>query len=87
MTVLKEVRQNYGKLKLYINGEWIDSESTQIYESVNPATGGVIATFPSATDQEVNHAIESAHAAMTTWGAVPVRGKAKSLFEIGRAHV
>ncbi|MCP4683309.1 MAG: aldehyde dehydrogenase family protein [Desulfobacterales bacterium] len=82
MTVLKEVQQNYGRLKLYINGEWVESESSQIYESVNPTTGEVIATFPSATDDEVNQAIESAHAAMKTWGAVPVRDKARYLFDL-----
>jgi len=87
MTVLNEVQQHYGKLKLYINGEWVESTSTQIYESVNPATGEVIATFPSATDDEVNLAIESAHAAMKTWGAVPLRDKAKYLFDLRQKFV
>ena len=82
MAVLKEVQQNYGKLKQYINGEWIESEATDIYESVNPATGEVIATFSSATDDEVSQAIESAHAAMKTWGDVPIRDKARHLFDL-----
>jgi len=82
MTVLEEVQQDYGKLKLHINGEWLESKSTQIYESVNPATGKVIATFPSSTDEEVNQAIESAHAALKTWGEVPVRDKARYLFDL-----
>jgi malonate-semialdehyde dehydrogenase (acetylating) / methylmalonate-semialdehyde dehydrogenase len=87
MAVLKEVQQNYGKLKQYINGEWAESRSNQIYESVNPATGGSIATFPSATDDEVDQAIESAHAAMKTWGAVPLRDKARYLFDLRQKFV
>jgi malonate-semialdehyde dehydrogenase (acetylating)/methylmalonate-semialdehyde dehydrogenase len=82
MAVLSEVKQNYGKLKQYMNGEWVESKSTDIYDSVNPATGEVIATFSPATDGEVTQAIESAHAAMKTWGEVPVRDKVRHLFDL-----
>jgi len=82
MAILKEVQQHYGNLKQYINGQWIESKSTESYESVNPATGKGIASFPIATDQELNQAIESAHAAMKTWGEVPVRDKARYLFDL-----
>jgi malonate-semialdehyde dehydrogenase (acetylating) / methylmalonate-semialdehyde dehydrogenase len=87
MAILKEVQKNYGKLKQYINGEWVESKSTDIYESVNPTTGEVIATFPSATDDEVDQAIASAQAAMKAWGAVPVRDKAKYLFDLRQKFV
>jgi malonate-semialdehyde dehydrogenase (acetylating)/methylmalonate-semialdehyde dehydrogenase len=56
MTVLPEVEKHYGKLKFFINGSWMDSTSEQIYEDVNPATGEVIAEFPSATDSEIEQA-------------------------------
>jgi malonate-semialdehyde dehydrogenase (acetylating)/methylmalonate-semialdehyde dehydrogenase len=79
---LDEVQANYGKLKLFINGEWQDSKSEQIYESVNPATGEVIATFPSATQAEVHQAIESAQAALQEWQKVAVRDKARYLFDL-----
>ncbi|MBT4091954.1 MAG: aldehyde dehydrogenase family protein, partial [Deltaproteobacteria bacterium] len=82
MTILEEVKKNYGELKLYINGEWIKSQSTDIYESVNPATGVPIATFPSATEAEVTRAVESAQAALETWKDVPVRDKARYLFDL-----
>ncbi len=82
MTVLKEVEKNYGQLKLYINGEWVESESADIYDSVNPATGETIATFPSATEAEVQQAIESAQSALQTWKTVPLRDKARYLFDL-----
>ena len=82
MAILKEVKKNYGKLKLYINGEWVDSESNHIYESVNPATGELIATFPSATKAEVEKAIEAAQSAFHVWKNVPLRDKARYLFDL-----
>ncbi len=82
MAILQEVEKNYGKLKLHINGEWVDSLSTNVYESVNPATGEVIATFPSATPDEVNRAIETAQTALHAWKEVPLRDKARYLFDL-----
>lgn len=82
MTLLPEVKKHYGQLKLYINGEWAASQSTDIYDSVNPATGETIATFPSATEAEVEKAIESAQAAFKVWKDVPLRDKARYLFDL-----
>ena len=82
MAIVQEVEKHYGKLKLYINGEWVESNSTNIYSNVNPATGEEIATFPSATDAEVNKAVEAAQAAFEVWKKVPVRDKARYLFDL-----
>ena len=82
MAFLPEVQKHYGKLKLYINGGWIESESDLVYEDLNPATGEVIAEFPSATDSEIEKAIQSAHAALSKWRDVPLRDKAKYLFDL-----
>ena len=60
MALLPEVQKHYGKLKFYINGRWVTSESDLIYEDVNPATGEVIAEFPSATDRDIEAAIDAA---------------------------
>ena len=52
-----------GKLKNYINGEWVESKSTQFREVVNPATGAVIAHVPLSTDEEIEDAVNAAHEA------------------------
>jgi malonate-semialdehyde dehydrogenase (acetylating)/methylmalonate-semialdehyde dehydrogenase len=49
MAILPEVKSHYGQLKFLINGEWVESKSTDIHETTNPATGEVIAQFPTAT--------------------------------------
>ncbi len=82
MALLPEVEKHYGRLKFYINGEWLDSESTQIYEDVNPASGEVIAEFPSATDNEIEQAVQSAQEALKAWGDVSLRDKARYLFDL-----
>jgi malonate-semialdehyde dehydrogenase (acetylating)/methylmalonate-semialdehyde dehydrogenase len=82
MAVLPEVEKHYGKLKFFINGSWVDSVSDQIYEDVNPATGEVIAEFPSATDGEIEQAIQTAQAALEKWREVPLRDKARYLFDL-----
>ncbi len=81
MTLLPEVQKHYGMLKFYINGQWVDSESERIYEDVNPATGEVIAEFPAAIDAEIEAAVQSAQAALSSWGEVPLRDKARCLFD------
>ncbi len=82
MAVLPEVEKHYGKLKFFIGGNWVESESDQIYEDVNPATGEVIAEFPSATDSEIEQAIQAAQMALEQWRQVPLRDKARYLFDL-----
>jgi malonate-semialdehyde dehydrogenase (acetylating)/methylmalonate-semialdehyde dehydrogenase len=82
MALLPEVQKHYGKLKFYINGSWVESESDLIYEDVNPATGEVIAEFPSATDSEIEAAIDAAQGAVAKWREVPLRDKSRYLFDL-----
>ncbi len=82
MAILDEVQEHYGKLRQYINGEWTESASGVSYEDVNPATREVIATFPSATDDEIDIAVESAQTALNAWKGVPVRDKMRCLFDL-----
>lgn len=78
--LLEEVKKHYGRLKLLIDGEWIESRSTQVQKDYNPATGEEIAEFPTATGEEAVQAIEAAQKAFQTWRNVPVRDRAYMLF-------
>ena len=56
----------------YIAGEWVDATSQATFENRNPAdTTDVIGTFPLATVEDVERAIESANSALPTWAALP----------------
>ena len=41
--VLPVPSKDYGRLKNYINGEWVDSESKETRDVINPATNELIA--------------------------------------------
>src|SRR5699024_6820310 len=53
------------KKKLFINGEWIESE--EYYELRSPYTSEKIADIPLANTTEVNNAVETANAVQKTW--------------------
>ena len=48
--------------KHYINGKF--SEGSEKFETINPANGKPWATFPAASQEESNLAIESAYSAL-----------------------
>lgn len=60
------------KIKLLINGEFVDSRTSEWREVVNPATQAVLAHVPFATPDEVDAAIQAAHAAFAAWKSTPI---------------
>ena len=59
-------------LKMFVGGQWVDSESGETFEASSPSTGEVIATLPKGTRADAAHAVETAHrarAAMASLGA------------------
>jgi malonate-semialdehyde dehydrogenase (acetylating) / methylmalonate-semialdehyde dehydrogenase len=73
----------YGKLNNYVNGEWVESKSTQIREVVNPATGQVIAHVPLSTDQEIEDAANTANEAFRAWRETPPVVRSRYFFKLG----
>jgi len=64
-------------VKLLINGEFVDSRSTQWRDVVNPATQQVLARVPFATAQELDAAVASAKDAFKTWRKTPIGTRAR----------
>ena len=50
------------KVKLLIDGEWVESQTTEWHDIINPATQQVLAKVPFATAEEVDAAISAAQA-------------------------
>ena len=65
------------KVPLFIGGEWVESKSEQLIPVLNPATQGVLAQLPCATDEEMQAAIASASEAFQSWKEVPVPERAR----------
>ena len=68
----------------YIGGEWIPSESGEVFENRNPAdTRDVIGRFPLSTSEDVNAAVNAAQQALPRWKQMPAPRRAEILFRLG----
>ncbi|TGV03691.1 aldehyde dehydrogenase family protein, partial [Mesorhizobium sp. M00.F.Ca.ET.186.01.1.1] len=64
--------------KNYINGEWVDSHTGQVFPSTNPAnTSEVLGYFQKSDGLDARAAIEAAAQAFPDWAkkSAPVRGE------------
>jgi malonate-semialdehyde dehydrogenase (acetylating)/methylmalonate-semialdehyde dehydrogenase len=82
VALLSEIKSNYGRLRLYIDGKWIDSDSTEVYPVTNPAKGEVIAEAPCATSAEIEMAVDAAQRGFETWRNVPLRDRARLMWNL-----
>jgi aldehyde dehydrogenase (NAD+) len=73
--------QQYGQ---FIGGEWVPSSSKQTFDTQNPATGEVLATFPQGTRDDVRRAIDAAEAALPKWRSTPAPMRGELLLEAAR---
>jgi malonate-semialdehyde dehydrogenase (acetylating)/methylmalonate-semialdehyde dehydrogenase len=64
-------------VKLLINGQFVESKSTEWRDIVNPATQEVLARVPFATPDEINAAVDSAKTAFKTWRKTPIGARAR----------
>lgn len=64
-------------VKLLINGEFVESKTTQWRDVVNPATQQVLARVPLATAEELDAAVAAAKAAFKTWRKTPIGARAR----------
>ncbi|MCA0985247.1 CoA-acylating methylmalonate-semialdehyde dehydrogenase [Halobacillus yeomjeoni] len=68
-------------LKNFINGEWVESESSEQLEVPNPATGELLARVPISTKKDVDKAVKAAEAAFQSWKNVPVPKRARIMYK------
>jgi len=65
------------KVPLFIDGRFVDSETTDWIDVTNPTTNEVIASCPAALPDEIERAIASAKAAQQEWRQVAVPERAR----------
>jgi acyl-CoA reductase-like NAD-dependent aldehyde dehydrogenase len=77
------------KLDNFIGGEWVSAASGETFESLSPATGETLASFPRSGAADVDRAVAAAKAAYEDWRLVPAPERGAMLFrlaELLRAH-
>ena len=63
--------------KLFINGQFVESQTKEWRDIVNPATQEVIGRVPFCTQAEVDAAVASAKEAFKTWRFTPIGQRAR----------
>jgi aldehyde dehydrogenase (NAD+) len=70
------------RFKNYINGEWVNARSGEIFLNLNPAdTGDVVGEFPKSDIRDVNDAVAAASAAFERWRKTPAPKRAEIIFK------
>jgi len=70
--------------KMYINGEWVDSEGGELLDVMNPANERVIATVPKGTRLDAKKALEAAARAQPKWEDLAPVKRASYLFKLAQ---
>ncbi|MBI6616678.1 CoA-acylating methylmalonate-semialdehyde dehydrogenase [Pseudomonas corrugata] len=69
-------------VRLLIDGEWVESQSSEWHDIVNPATQEVLAKVPFATASEVDAAICAAQRAFQTWKLTPIGARMRIMLKL-----
>ncbi len=79
--VTKESNARVPTVKLLIDGEFVESRSSEWRDVVNPATQEVLARVPFATAAEVDAAAQSAQRAFATWKHTPIGARLRIMLK------
>ena len=71
-------------IKNYIDGGYVDASSPSCFDSVNPATGEVLATLETAGPPEVTRAVEAAKRGFQVWRDTPAAERGRVLTQTAR---
>jgi len=70
--------------KLFINGEWVESSTGETFDDYNPATLELIGKIQRASQDDVQHAADSAEDAFEGWSSTSPPYRGKILFQAAR---
>jgi len=71
--------------KMFVNGDWVDSESGRHFDAISPATGAVIAQVPEGTRADARLAVEAAHGATAALAGLKGFERSRRLHRIADA--
>jgi aldehyde dehydrogenase (NAD+) len=81
----RRIRRLQDKYGLFINGQFVAPKSRKYFDSINPATGEVLARIPAAGKADVDAAFRAAETAFAAgWRDLPGKERGKYLYRIAR---
>jgi aldehyde dehydrogenase len=66
----------------FVGGRWVAPVREQYFDNRTPITGDVLCSVARSTAEDVELALDAAHAAREKWGRTPVAERAKLLNRI-----
>ncbi|MCI0916129.1 betaine-aldehyde dehydrogenase [Pseudomonas stutzeri] len=60
----------FPRQRLYIAGDYVEASGGEVFESINPANGEVLAEVAQATRSDLEHAVTSAESGQKVWAAL-----------------
>src|SRR5256885_988757 len=74
-----------GPKKLFIGGRWMEAASGKTFETIDPATGEVLARVAEGAAEDIDRAVAAARSSFdrATWRELPPAERAKVLWKIG----
>lgn len=66
----------------FINGEWLAPVKGQYFDNISPVTGKPFCQIPRSTAEDIELALDAAHAAKAAWGAMSVTQRSNILLKI-----
>ena len=63
----------------YVDGQWVDADSGDTFQVVNPATGETIAQVPRMGANETRRALEAAERVLPEWRSRTAKDRARVL--------
>ncbi|ALK34287.1 CoA-acylating methylmalonate-semialdehyde dehydrogenase [Burkholderia plantarii] len=79
--VIQDNVATVAKVPLLIDGEFVESGTSEWRDIVNPATQEVLARVPFATVDEVDAAARAAHAAFAKWKTTPIGARMRIMLK------
>lgn len=66
----------------FIGGRWVEPKRGQYFENISPVTGQVFCEIPRSTAEDIDLALDAAHAAKAAWGRTSPTERANILLKI-----
>src|SRR5690554_1665883 len=76
---LINAKETYGN---FINGEWVAPVNGNYFDNVSPVTGKAFCRIPRSDADDINKALDAAHAAKDAWGKTSVTERSNMLLKI-----
>ncbi|MCC5879182.1 MAG: aldehyde dehydrogenase [Idiomarina sp.] len=76
---LINAKERYGN---FIGGEWVAPVNGKYFDNISPVTGKAFCQIPRSDEDDINKALDAAHAAKDAWGKTSVTERSNMLLKI-----